>query len=252
MQVNITAENNIVLLLTACIDPRNVVAVARRDITIRLEDYKLALKHWLKDRNIKKIVFCENSGHDLKELQNIYHNENQFNTQVEFLLFEGQNFPSHLGKGYGEMGIISFAVQNSQLISRAVYVLKVTGRLYIPNIGQLLKHIDCSQSIDIYCDLRKNLTSADSRLFCASVNFLQHYLIPMQELINDSEGVYFENILSRAVHLAMSDGLRWAMLPRAHAMRGIAGTSNEPLPFSRLNLMRREIFRRIKAAILAR
>lgn len=252
MQDDIRPENSVVLLLTACIDPRNVIAVGRRDITIRLEDYKLALRLWLKDSNIKKIVFCENSGHDLKELQNIYHNENRSNTQVEFLSFEGQSFPAHLGKGYGEMGIVSFAVQNSQLISPDIYVLKVTGRLYIPNIGDLLKRIDWSQSLDIYCDLRRNLTSADSRLFCASVKFLQNYLIPMQELINDSDGVYFENVLSRAVHRAMADGLRWAMLPCAHAMRGIGGTSNEPLPFSRLNLLRREMFRRIKAAIMAR
>ena len=252
MQDDIRPENSVVLLLTACIDPRNVIAVGRRDITIRLEDYKLALRAWLKDCNIKKIVFCENSGHDLEELRNIYHNENRYNTQVEFLSFEGQNFPSHLGKGYGEMGIISYAIQNSQLISRGIYVLKVTGRLYIPNIGDLLKRIDFRQRVDIYCDLRRNLTSSDSRLFCASVKFLQDYLIPMQELLNDSEGVYFENVLSRAVHRAMGDGLRWAMLPRAHAMRGIVGTSNEPIPLSRLNLFRREIFRRIKAAIMAR
>jgi len=43
MQVNIRPENNVILLLTACIDPRNVIAVGRRDIATRLEDYKLTL-----------------------------------------------------------------------------------------------------------------------------------------------------------------------------------------------------------------
>jgi hypothetical protein len=171
---------------------------------------------------------------------------------VEILSFYGQLDHPEYGKGYGEMRIIGYALDHSKIMQQSKMIMKITGRLIVPNAGRIAKAVSKTSGIEVFCDLRKNLSTADSRLFCATPRFLKEYLMPFQEIVNESAGICIEDILARAVHRAMADGLHWSMLPYAHDMRGIAATADSPLSSSRWSFVRREVFRAMKSKMLSR
>jgi hypothetical protein len=241
----------VIVLLTACINSGQVVNVARRDPTFRLLDYTRALEKWLRVTDIDGIVFCENSGADLTPLKALTRGATSA-PEVEFLSFHGQDFDPRLGKGFGEMRIIRHALDNSQLMIDSAFVVKVTGRFVVTNIESIVRAIRNTSGVELFCDLRANLTSADSRVFCATRGFLNDYLLAYHHVVNDSEGVFFENALARAAHRAMADGKRCAGLPHAHRMVGVAGTNGLPVPDGTINFLRREFFARLKAFMLER
>jgi len=245
-------NHSIAILLTSCIDPGNVHSVARRDPEIRLNDYIQSLKFFLQLPGIASIVFCDNSGVDLSAIQEVVRLNNPYQKNLEILSFYGQPNHPEYGKGYGEMRIIGYALDHSNIIQKSSMIMKITGRLIVTNSEAIAKAISRTNGIDVFCDLRRNLSTADSRLFCATPRFLREYFISFQDIMNESTGICLEDILARAVHRAMADGLRWSMLPYAHDMRGVAATADEPLPSSRLNFISRKVFRSVKSAVLSR
>jgi len=243
---------DIVMLLTATVDAKNTPFVTRNDPKVRLEDYKEALKLWLSNPHTPSIVFAENSGYDLTEIRNIYNTRNRHNITVEFISFDDNGYDRTLGKGYGELRIIARALRDCRIIRPNTKLIKVTGRLYIPNIHSLVQGIRKSPDVDIFCDFRCNLTWADSRVFCASRRFFDNFMISMQQEINDTTGMTYEHVLGRAAHRCLAEGLRWAMMPCSPIFFGASGTSNKAYPHSRFSMVKREMFRRIKSAVLAR
>jgi hypothetical protein len=240
-----------VVLLTACINPGQVAFLARRDPAIRLEDYRQSLRRWLADPRVPSLVLCDNSAYDLADLRETCQRHNRYGKDVELISYNGQDFPPHLGKGYGELGIIEHALSDSRLVQGAGLVLKVTGRHYLANVGSILRrleHIDA----DVICDLRQTLTFADSRVFCASVAFLADYLVPLRSRVNDSQNVTLEHVLARSIHRAMAEGRRWSMFPRSPDLRGINATADAAIPASLPRRVGREVFREIKTRVLAR
>jgi hypothetical protein len=245
-------RTGVVVLLTACVHPGDVVGLARRDPATRLDDYRTALKRWLQVRSIDAIVLCENSGADVSMLRREVEAAPAGSPPVEIIVFEGQTFDPRLGKGFGEMGIIQHALERSAHLAGARIVLKATGRLFVTNAGRIARTIGQADGIDVFCDLRRNLATADSRVFAATPRFLREHLVPLRSMIDDSAGVCFEDALARAVHGAMAQGARYAPLPRAHRLVGIAGTNNQRIPDGFFDHLRREVFGRVKAFVLSR
>jgi hypothetical protein len=227
-----------------------VYYLSRRDPRIRLDDYKRALRFYLRAANISPLIFCENSGSELAELRRIYETVGS-HKQVEFLSFRDRS-PGGLGKGYGEIGILSHVLANSSFVHGGSRILKITGRLAVRNIDGLIRQAASIQDSDVICDLRDNLLSADSRVFCATTGFLERFLIPLRPLVDDSKGLFLEHILARAVHEALAQGLRWSMLPVTPNISGIAGTADRAYPDGWFHYMRRELFREIKSRVLSR
>ena len=80
---------NFVLLLTACIEPTQFKnKVQRNDTKVRLTDYKEALKRWLhyEDDTITTVIFAENSGYDLTEIESVFLTENKY--QRNYQIFQ--------------------------------------------------------------------------------------------------------------------------------------------------------------------
>jgi hypothetical protein len=245
------ANDDIILLLTAAVDPRDAPFVARSDPKVRLEDYKQALKLWLADRHTPSVVFAESSGFDLTEIETVCMTQNPHNITVEFISFEDDYDRTH-GKGYGELRVIRRALHDSQIIKPQTMVIKVTGRLYVSNIRSFVEGIRRCPDAEIFCDFRHNLTWADSRAFCASKKFFDDFMIPMQQEIDDTMGTTYEHVLGRAAHRCIAEGRRWSMMPCTLNFLGVSGTSNKAYPNSKFSLAKRELFRRIKSTILAR
>lgn len=224
---NINPEDvDICLLLTATIDPDGMILTARNNPKVRLEDYKQGLKFWLQTRGLSKIVFCENSNHDLEELREVAKNHNDQNKLIEFFSFYGQNFSKELGKGYGELNILSYALSHSKLITSETKIVKATGRYIIKNVSQLICFVRENPKADIICDLSQNLFWSDSRIFVCSTAFIEKSLLPLQNQLDESKGINFEMTLARAVHRGIGEGQLWMLPPCLPEVFGVFGTTD--------------------------
>ena len=193
---------NVILLLTSCIRPNpHTIHLARMDPELRLQDALAAFSRFMSAKGIRDVVFCDNSGYDLSELQRIPRN----GKLVEFLSYIEEPYDPALGKGVGEARIIKYVLENSKIISSSNgLIMKVSGRYYLRNLDEYLSFIKRHPDRNVFVKLRRELTFAESRVFVASKDFLRHYFLVFANRINDSEAYYFEHALADAVHLYMS------------------------------------------------
>jgi hypothetical protein len=223
--INIPANASACLLLTATIKVKeDIVFTTRKDTNTRLNDYKQALTLWLAHPDVKSLVLVENSGTDISELREIANQTPEKN--VEFLSFKIPEFDGSLGKGYGEMSCLQYAIEHSQLLARSSQFVKVTGRYFLVNATDFLHFAHSRRDAEIICDMMLNLTWADSRVFAGTTDFLRNYLFPLRDELNDSQGSNFEHVLARAVHACMANCGTWAEPPFPLEVQGVSGSQD--------------------------
>ncbi len=128
------------------------------------------------------------------------------------------------------MGILAHALAHSRLVRESTHLFKISGRYFVANAHSLLACVrDAHPPPDIVCDLRENLTVADSRWFAGSVAFFRDHLVTRRAMIDDSRNVFFEHALARAVHSAMGAGLAWRFPATAPRLIGITGTTDKAI-----------------------
>lgn len=236
------------LLLTATVDIRGVDA-ARSDPADRLDDYRWALERWSGTDGFDGLILVENSGYDLDELRRIPSAHGLRDDGVEFLSFDGQDFPRHLGKGFGENLNLDFVLTHSRLLAdRASTVVRVNGRNYVDNIHAFVAAL--RRPTEILCDLRELLTWGDGRVLGGTVDFFERYVVPYGRDVDDSKGYYFEHALARAVHRGIADGLVWSPFPEPPLVRGHSGTSNEVLDDGALRRARKKLAHKARLRLL--
>lgn len=215
------------LLLTATIDPKGMAFTVRQSPTRRLNDYQSALRKWCSHRDhFRRIVLCENSGYPIpNDLRNGCGNAS--NDFLTILQFEGNNYPRSLGKGYGEAKSIEYALGNFPEIDDYDYIVKCTGRLYVPNVLRVLKALD--KGPDIACTLRKDLSFADSRLFAVRPQVIETLIQGFAEEVNDSAGIYFEHVLAKRVLQLVSKGAHFSPWAEPPYYVGISGSTGKRL-----------------------
>lgn len=211
---------NIVLLLTSCINPGGMKYTVLQDKEERKKQYIKSVKFYLENTGYR-IVFCDNSGEDVGSLK-----EMVTDSRIEFLSFRGNDYDKSFGKGYGEYGIIQYAFQHSRFIGEATIVVKITGRLIVNNLVEVIglhdklffypKHV-------VYVDT--NAPGAfDSRCIVASKEFFSRYFLVSDNPINDTLGYYFEYYLFDSIkQLPKSYVVSDYVFPLAFS--GISGTS---------------------------
>jgi len=214
-----TKINDKCLLITGTIKPMNVPNLVRNNKEVREQDYYKAIEKWI-TLGIP-IVFCENSNTLSKRIQELL---NQSNVNNEYLTFSTQK--SSLGKGHGEAEIITFAHQNSNILHSYSSIIKVTGRYFVGNSREIIMNSSVNNEAIIESDLTRNLTWADSRFFIYNHEFYDLFLSRFFDDIDESKKIYFEHILSRAIHLAISKGERWNFLFDSPVYVGVYGTDN--------------------------
>ena len=241
----------ITVLLTATVRPENTPYVASGIPQSRLTEYRQALRNWLNVPVPFPVVLCENSGYDLSGFAAICEADNRLRRAVTLLSFDDNEAAHRYGKGHGELALIERCLAQERSRSLKGRILKITGRLWVRNAAALVEAL-AGETADVACDLQRDLTFADSRVFCATRTFWEHYLLPRRVEADDRKGVYFEHVLARAVHSALGDGGKWAPLPLCPWIEGSSATSGKPYP---ANLARRTgqvCLSRLKRAVLAR
>jgi hypothetical protein len=221
------------LILTATIQVRtDIRATPRRDIDSRLNDYKTSLGRWLGNPAVMSVVFVENSGFDLSSLKAIARAVPT--KQVEFLSFDCPTFNgARGGKSFGEMLCFEFCLAHSELLKSATNFLKATGRYYVPNAQSLMRFLADRPDVDVVCDMFRNLTWGDTRVFGATKTFLQDYLLPRRDLIDEVADLGIEQVMARAVHQLMADGGKWSAPPEWLEVHGISGTLGDAYKVNR-------------------
>lgn len=160
------------LVLTATITPPDGVPNLKRVApSLRRLDYTDALRFYLSLPNgvLDRIVFLENSESDLSDLRELANSEGGGKC-VEFISFQGLDYPPEYGRAYGEFKMLDYGMQHSSLLKALDEndcFWKVTGRLKVLNLNHLIETAPPSYKL-LMDFLRKPTLMADLRLLSCS------------------------------------------------------------------------------------
>lgn len=146
-------EEEFALILTATVLPApGLTGLARSSATTREADYLSAFDYYLHNHpRIRNLVFVENSGWPLDKFQRAA-SLNPHRKRVEIVSLSINDFPPALGKSYGELSLLKQGVAVSEVLSKTKYIAKVTGRLILRNITDIVEKLPVE--LDLACDLR--------------------------------------------------------------------------------------------------
>ena len=225
-----------VVLLTGTVNPKGMSMTLLNDITIRKQQYIDAINYWISFSEVS-VVFVENSNSDFsKEIQNLIDAG-----KIEFLCFDGNNYDKRLGKGFGELLCIEYAIVQSNFIRDCDFIFKVTGRYKVLNFRKFQKFIISNPMIDILIDFKLNLTFSDSRFFGFKKTFITKYLLFYKNIVNDSNNIYFENILTKAALVAIANDFKFSPMPELPRIEGFSGSLGKEFKSTYLHWIKHKI-----------
>lgn len=203
-----TAAPRYLLVMTATIAPPANARVKRSSPQIRLEDYKSALRFWLRYPHAaaERILFLENSGAELSELRAIAENENPRRREVEFLSLPVHEIPAGSNYGYAEMQALDEGLGLSTMRPATTHMIKVTGRLTFPALGKALDRVAGSGSapLELMIDCRRlglfrRGYDARVQLFVCSHTFYDRALRGSNREMNSTDVRLLEHLIYRKV-----------------------------------------------------
>lgn len=155
----------LVILLTSTITPNSYTSLTIKDPLIRRQQYLETINFYLLNTKFK-IVFVENSNDKLQNFPLVPE-------RIEYLTFYSEPLKPDLGKGYKELEIINYAIENSVFFKKANSIVKITGRLKVLNLDKLSRNflkVAKKKNNLIYADpfAFKNM---DSRCFFFTLDF---------------------------------------------------------------------------------
>ena len=174
------------ILLTSTVKP-SVVCNGTGIWLQRREEYLEAIRFYLYHTSYP-IVIVDNSNYD-------FYNDIPRTERFESLHYQAEDIGR--GKGWGECGILEYALNKSELLKKTEQIIKITGRLKVINIERLLSL--CKDPKCVYADSDLKLIYPHSYFFCCSPNFLYKELLPLRYMMNDQKGVHFEHVLGYAI-----------------------------------------------------
>lgn len=217
------------LLLTATIaPPPGVPFLTRSDPRVRLDDYLRALHGYilLPDTVVDRIVFADNSGSDLAQLEELVSAASS-PKDVELLSFHGRDYPVEQGRSVGETYLIDDALGRSRILSSLrddELFWKVTGRLHIRNMARL---VESTPRCDLYIDFRRYRRAwVDTRVFAATpAGFRGAFLPRIDVLRQDLLPPSFVAPEQRLFGELLPERERLRIVPRLRVEPSIAGRS---------------------------
>lgn len=184
-----------ILLLTGSINANLAAPVHTilMDSESRLNQYLSTIKKYIEYSDFDILIFCENTGSffPVDQINDIALKSNKI---FEFISFVSEiEMVSIYGKGYGDGACIEYAINNSKFLKNSTTCFfKVTGRLYISNINRIIKTSSKYEN----CFYRNviNNNGVQTAFFKTNVQFFKEKLITQYKNVNDSNGIFLENI----------------------------------------------------------
>lgn len=188
-------NNNIVIVLTACVNPNGMSYTVLQDSNVRRLQYIKSL-HFYLNKTLLPIVFVENSNEDLSKDFKKWIDEGR----LECITFDGNShFDKIRGKGYGEAIMLLYAMEHSVILQRCRYLIKITGRLQVTNINKIVAS-SCLFLDNVWrSNIEKN--SVTTTVFIVSPKMLKLLLERHKEEITEEQrgSFWIENVLARAL-----------------------------------------------------
>ncbi len=195
----------------------------------RASQYMDSIMFFIQDSPLTKIIVCDNSGYHYPE--SLYELASSCDKQLELLSFTGnKELVGLYGKGYGEGEIMEYIFSNSILIRRVEGFLKITGRLKLVNIGELLQQSDHGVNYFMPVSLlrprwlvpKAARPCVDIRVYYAGTAFFRDNLLAVYKQVRERD-VYF---LEHAYHDALArSGARVKCFPVAPEFSGVSGSN---------------------------
>jgi len=176
------------IILTTTVTVQDKVYLFQTDKQERVQVYVKKIKQWLYESNFK-IIVVENTGYTFEQLNE---EKEKFKDRFEVISYveselEAADFlKGNPYKGASEIFAIEYAYNTSRLCLDADFIIKITGRFFIPDLEEYLKQYD----LDNYDVLTQNRTCRCEMLGCHKNNF---HIIFNTLLINEN-GEYNGNV----------------------------------------------------------
>lgn len=191
-------ENN-TLVITGSIDISQfeIPFTEIKNLNDRLNQYLYSLEYAIINyKAVKNIIFCDNTNYEYN-YEPLYKIAETNNKNLEVLSFLGDyESIQKRGKGYGEGEIIEYILNNSQLIKSWDCFYKLTGRLIVSNMDEIIfKSTD--DNIFIYqpkqlTRLRKN--HIETFFYKVNSNFYNSNLRTSYKEVSDSDDYFLEHV----------------------------------------------------------
>jgi len=136
-----------VIILTTTVHIQYKIYLFQMDKIDRLNTYLKKIRQWLYETELKVIV-VENTGYTFEELNNekdIFKHRFEVITYHENQLSESAYLYGNIYKGASEVFAIHYAYHNSQLCKNAEFIVKITGRFFIPEFERFIHYYKLSK-----------------------------------------------------------------------------------------------------------
>ena len=211
-----------VIIVTGTIAPDAKVGQLQiRSSEERLSQYKKALYELISSGAHARVVFCDNSSFGTDGFTELTELAKDRGVEFEVLSFCGDaDAVIKHGKGYGEGEILDYALDNSKLAEGESFFIKVTGRLVVDNIADIVDHLVTDR---IYFNIpnihRRDMY--DTRLYAMPVGVYRDVFSKSAKRVDDSAGYYLEHAFTDA---AFDGGMKVYNFPRYPRIRGVSGS----------------------------
>ncbi len=143
-------EFDFTLVMTASVNPNGMLGISKESTENREAQYIQTLSFYAQNPQIKKILFVENSAHDLSRIKaSVPHVE-----KVTFLSLDENNYPRTWGKGYGEFLLMDRVYDYLTSQNDKGIIVKVTGRFPILNINTMLNEFAHRKDLRLAIDIK--------------------------------------------------------------------------------------------------
>ena len=210
-----------ILIITSCINPQITKGLGAKNPKVRFNAVIEGLSYMLETRIFDKIVICDNSNYDFSknELQGLV--KKWEGVELELLSFLGNSDMVKIrGKGYGECEIMQYVLENSKLLKDETHFLKITGKLYVTNIHDIISKIHKGENYMNIIPLKK-FGAIDSRFIYMDKRSYQQILSYLFVHIDDRKMLWYEICLRDALKAFNISFKQWPVFP---IIRGLSGT----------------------------
>lgn len=209
-----------ILLITSCVAPPMQLNLILSDPQIRYKETIKGLDFFIKSGAFDKIVLCDNSGFtfnddELTSLATSHH------VSLEILTFRGDSSKvKERGKGYGEGEIMKYILENSRLLKTEDFFFKITGKLSVANIEDIIRKINQKKNYFNIVTL-KWFGAIDTRFYGVNKQVFIDVLLYEYLKVNDGEMVWYEICFRNALKKAR---IAFDSFPIYPIICGLSGT----------------------------
>lgn len=211
--------DDICLIITGTISPPNgVYGLSIIDSDIRKKQYLDSIKYYIEKTRIKKIIYCDNSL--AKEETELKLLAREYGKQFEWLTFVGDNaMVIEKGKGFGEGEIMKYVFENSEIVLKCQRFIKVTGRLVVKNIDNVVKS---SRKEKFYCNIEGN--KIYTNFYIMPIKMYMDSFYNAYKQVDDRSGFFLEHSFYQS---AKKNCLKIKMFSCYPNIIGVSGSSGK-------------------------